>query len=104
MKINRFLLFLFLLCLFANFAYSQSGPAKGRGRVRGTVKDQSGQPIEGVIVHFEQKSLGAEFDVKTDKKGQWTANGIAGGTWNIDFKKEGFGTKQISSDIATNEF
>jgi tetratricopeptide (TPR) repeat protein len=100
MKIRSFLLILIIASLFAGMdANAQSGAAKGRGRVKGKLTDQDGKPIADAIVRFTSERLQASFEVKTDAKGEWVANGIAGGNWNIDFVKDGYETKQISNQI-----
>ncbi len=100
MKIRSFLLVLIIASLFAaTDANAQSGAAKGRGRVKGTVTDQDGKPVGDVTVRFTSDRLQASFEVKSNEKGEWVANGIAGGNWNIDFVKDGYETKQISYAI-----
>jgi len=98
---KRFELFLiFFLTVFTlSLAHAQSGPARGKGRIKGNVSDPSGKPIVGVQVQFANPALGANFELKTDAKGEWVAGGVAGGQWNVDFVKEGYGTKKISAAV-----
>jgi tetratricopeptide (TPR) repeat protein len=78
---------------------AQTGAAKGRGRLKGTVTDENGKPIPDVTVKFSMARLETSFEVKSNDKGEWVANGVTGGNWNIDVMKEGYETKAISYQI-----
>ncbi len=105
MKIRSLVLVLMMVSLFLGAdAMAQSGAAKGRGRVKGSLTDQDGKPIADATVKFSSERLQTSFEVKTDDKGEWVANGIAGGGWNIDFTKEGYETKQISYQIQQSAY
>lgn len=79
---------------------AQTGAAKGKGRVKGTVTDTQGKPIEGATVRFISDRLGTSFEVKTDAKGGWVVSGVAGGPWNIDFIKDGYKERRISTSMS----
>ncbi len=83
---------------------AQSGAAKGKGRIKGTVTDPDGKPIPGVTVKFHSDDLQTGFEVTTNDKGDWTVNGIKGGMWNIDFIKEGYKQKNITNQITELSF
>jgi len=105
MKIRSFLLVLIIASLFSGMdANAQSGAAKGKGRVKGSVTDQDGKPLADVTVKFSNERLQASFEVKSNEKGEWVANGIAGGNWGIDFIKEGYESKQISYPIQQSAY
>src|ERR1051325_8969553 len=89
-----------LLCIVAFNLYAQSGAARGKARVRGTVTDEQKKPIEGVTVKFHSDNFQTDFELKTNAKGEWVAAAIAGGTWNIDFLKEGYKSKSISFPVS----
>ena len=87
---------LLTFCLF-----SQSG-ALGKGKLKGVVYDEAtGQPLEGVTVKLYSVRAQAYFlpSPKTDKEGRWKAIYIRGGSWNIDFEKEGYETKKGSCSV-----
>jgi tetratricopeptide (TPR) repeat protein len=77
-----------------------TGAAKGHGRVKGVVSDAEGKPLEEVVVHFSSERLNTNFELRTDKKGEWVAAGIAGGEWNLDFTKEGYIPKSITTSFS----
>jgi tetratricopeptide (TPR) repeat protein len=78
-------------------AFAQS---RGSGHVHGTVKDESGQPVEGVQVKAVKQGEKDVFTDKTNKKGEWSINGIAGGQWNLDFVKAGYETRSITAPVS----
>ncbi len=63
----------------------------GRGRAQGVVKDEEGNPIEGVSVTLRMGDLpdGPEA-VATNDKGRWAAGGLAGGDWTALIEKQGY--------------
>ncbi len=94
-------LWLALLVLMAQaFVYSQG--YKGKGRVRGMVTDQEGNPLEGVTVKLYCVRGASGFEVTTDSEGIWRANYIRNGPYDIDFEKIGYMSKKINVNI--NEF
>lgn len=86
-----------VFCAGVHFVNAQAW--RGHGRVTGKVTDTKKTPLEGVTVKFNSPKLGASTEVKTNKKGEWTINGIHGGEWNVDFVKEGFQTKAMSANL-----
>lgn len=72
------------------------------GRVGGFVLDEDRNPIEGVTVKAmlpSSQNRGPE-DTLSKKDGEWGVGGISGGTWAIDFSKEGYETRNISIGIS----
>jgi tetratricopeptide (TPR) repeat protein len=76
------------------------GQTRGMGRISGKVTDESGKPIEGVVVRGTLAAGGQPVTTKTNNKGDWALGGIAPGTWSIDFEKEGWETRSISMPVA----
>jgi tetratricopeptide (TPR) repeat protein len=72
---------------------------RGQGRMAGKVNEEGGQPIEGVVVKLFLPSGNGGFDVKTNKKGEWSAGGISSGAWQVDFIKAGFETRRVTVDV-----
>jgi tetratricopeptide (TPR) repeat protein len=83
----------------ADLAFAQEW--RGMGRVAGKVVDETKKPIEGVMVKATLPTAGNRGPQgKSNSKGDWTIAGIAGGSWAIDFEKEGYETKSISVSIS----
>jgi hypothetical protein len=66
---------------------------KGMGRLNGKVTDESGAPVDGVVIRLRQGSGFVEG--KTDVKGAWVLVGVARGNWMVTFEKSGFPTKLV---------
>ncbi len=92
-KIVQSVLIFTVIVTLSSMVYAQAW--RGRGRVKGKVFDQDGNPIEGVVVKLWHVEKASGFEVKTNSKGEWHANFIRGGDWDIDFTKEGYAPKKI---------
>jgi tetratricopeptide (TPR) repeat protein len=84
-------------------AGAQAQAWRGTGRLAGKVIDDSGAPIQGVAVKLFLVGEQEGTTVKTNKKGEWAANGIAAGQWQIDFTKDGYLTRKISASLGFGE-
>ena len=63
--------------------------AQATGAVKGTVKDPSGKPIEGVTVELTSGESGKKYDLKTNNKGEYFSIGIVAGTYDFTLMKDG---------------
>jgi predicted Zn-dependent protease len=77
--------------------------SRGAGHMAGVVKDESGQPVEGVQVKAVKQGETDVFTDKTNKKGEWALNGLASGHWNLDFSKQGYETRSISVPFSESQ-
>lgn len=84
-------------CLFAEMSLAQG--YQGKGKIRGFVYDEKGQPLEKVKVKLFCLKASSGFTTETDKNGEWRALWIRGGKWNIDFEKFGYEPKKISVEV-----
>lgn len=88
----------FLILTLCTLSFPQGH--KGKGRVRGFVYDEEGNPLDGVKVKLFSVRGQAGFETETDSEGKWAAYWIRGGTWNIDFEKVGYEPKKISVEVS----
>ncbi|MFP4081307.1 MAG: tetratricopeptide repeat protein [Candidatus Aminicenantes bacterium] len=95
------LLFLVLSTLTTSILFSQG--YQGKGKIKGYVYDDEGNPVEGVRVKLYSLKADAGFTTTTDKNGEWKALWIRRGKWNIDFEKIGYEPKKISIKIYENK-
>jgi tetratricopeptide (TPR) repeat protein len=72
---------------------------RGQGRMAGKVTDEAGTPLDGVTVKLFLPTGNGGFDVKSNKKGEWSAGGISSGAWQVDFVKAGFETRRVTVDV-----
>jgi len=95
---KKFVFIIVLSLIMAGFTMAQD--YKGKGRVKGSVSDEEGNPIEGVKVKLFSVKAGQSFHVLTDAKGIWKASWIRNGPWNVDFEKIGYEIKKINMQIS----
>ena len=82
------IIFLFLFLLSTSLASAQEG--RGQGRISGTVKDESGNPVEGAEVVCESLEYDLSLKTKSDKKGKWAIIGLGRSYFRIAVSKEGY--------------
>lgn len=91
MKKNKtLLLFLtfFLIFSVTTAMFAQQG--RGTGRVRGTVHDTAGNPLEGVEIKAVHMKYGTTFTSTSNAKGAWAVAGLGTGHFRISAAKEGY--------------
>lgn len=88
---------LLVILLLASFALAQDWT--GQGRQVGYVYDEEGNPLEGVKVKLLFVKTQSGFETTTDKSGKWSAMGVNGGQWFIDFELAGYEPRKIVTDI-----
>jgi Tfp pilus assembly protein PilF len=86
-----------MMIFLASLAFPQS--YRGHGRLKGKVTDEEGKPLEGVKITLFSLKGQSGFDLTTNKDGEWFANYIRGGGWDIDFEKVGYEPRHISTNI-----
>lgn len=80
----------------------------GKGRLQGSVKDESGKPVQGAKVTLRKgtdrvdPATDGPAPITTDKHGKWSILGLAGGTWGILIEKEGYLLSEGQTPV--NEF
>jgi predicted Zn-dependent protease len=79
-----------LLLLFTLAATGALAQTRGEGRISGKVTDDNGQPLQDVQVKATMTGQPQPVQTKSNKKGEWTINSIAGGEWTLEFTKDGF--------------
>lgn len=95
-------IFIMIICL-AVLCYAQA--YRGKGKVKGIIKDEAGNPISNVSIKLYHVKSASSFETTSDQTGMWYAYWVRGGLWYIDFNKEGYLPKRISvtlQEITTN--
>jgi Tfp pilus assembly protein PilF len=90
-----------LLLVFTLAATGATAQVRGEGRVAGKVVDEKGQPLQDVQVKATKAGQTQPVQTKSNKKGEWAINGMAGGEWVIEFSKDGFDLQ--SGKVAVDE-
>jgi tetratricopeptide (TPR) repeat protein len=93
---NKLLVTLIVALFLAVSLGAQAG--QGRGRLNGTVLDQTGKPIANASITLEFQNAGKKFETTTDAKGKWALIGLGTGRANIIAVADGFlpNTVQVS--------
>jgi len=72
------------------------------GRVGGTVKDESGQPIKGATITAEnQNASPSSFTATTDDKGRFSIIGLKSGQWTFSAQAPGFAPESGKLNVQT---
>jgi len=101
MKEKRaFMLILLLAVCLVVPGFGQQG--RGRGRIRGTVTDGSGNPLAGVKVSAEHLTYGTKFESKTNKKGKWAIGGMGSGYFRVLAELEGY--EPFAVEVQVSQF
>jgi len=71
------------------------------GRLAGTVKDITGQPIKGATIRaVSPVAIPNEFTSTSDQKGQWAILGMRLGAWEVSAGAPGFESSAITVRVA----
>jgi len=99
---NIYVLFLVvgLIWMMAIDAPAQQG--RGKGRVKGTVVDEEGNPLEGVQITGQHLKFNTMFEGETDEKGKWAIAGLGTGLFRFTATKEGY--EPAYRDVQVSQF
>jgi hypothetical protein len=92
------------LCLATLVIVSMAGMAfaqKDMGSILGTVKDSSGAMVPGAKVTITDVDRGTSFETTTNMSGEYAANPLRIGRYNISVEKQGF-RKQVVGPVEVN--
>jgi tetratricopeptide (TPR) repeat protein len=64
---------------------------RGKGRVRGTVTDEAGNPLKDVKITAQHLQYNTMFESKSDKNGNWAVAGLGTGYFRFVASMEGYG-------------
>jgi tetratricopeptide (TPR) repeat protein len=86
------------IVLVASCAWAQDW--KGNGRMSGKVVDEQGKPLEGVKVTATLPTVtGAVVEATTDKRGDWSIEGVADGSWQLTFEKDKYDSGKAGTEV-----
>jgi hypothetical protein len=78
---------------------SADAQIRGMGRIQGTVVDEGGAPLAGVVITAKLPGRAGDIGSKTDDKGVWYVGGMARGEWLVDFEKPGYGERHAKINL-----
>jgi predicted Zn-dependent protease len=91
-----------LVIVLSAFVTNTGAQTKGNGRITGKIVDDQGKPAQDVQVRAVKAGESLILEEKTNDKGEWTIQGMAGGKWTFEFHKEGFDPQRMEVQIAEN--
>ncbi len=90
MKRNKLLLIIVLIFVVVGCASVFSQEGRGKGRIKGVVVDENGEPLEGVEVVAQSLEYNRTLKTKTNKKGEWAILGMGTGMWRFIVRAKGY--------------
>jgi len=91
-------LFLILIVNLPNLIYAQAGT--GTGRVKGTVVDEKGNPVDEAKITASRQGSSRIFNATTNNKGQWSILGLTSGIWSFTVEKDGYLPDKTTANIS----
>lgn len=85
---KKFLVNLIIMVFLAVSLYAQAG--QGRGRLSGTVVDQTGKPVANATISLEFENSGKKMDTISNQKGEWAMIGLGTGRANLMAIADGY--------------
>ena len=85
---------LFVCTFLTTLAIALPAVAQG-GNIVGTVKDEKGQPVEGVKISIDSQASGRHSETTTDKKGEFIQLGLTAGEYKVTATKDKLGAGQL---------
>ena len=82
---------------------SAASAQTGEARIGGKVVDEQKKPVQDVAVRAELAGQTPPRQAKTNNRGEWSINNIAGGMWEIEFSKPGFAPQRITLDLQPDQ-
>jgi len=95
LNLSIFILFLVFCTVLVTFAQEHMGT----GRINGTVVDEGGQPMEGVLIVVESMEYKTKLQGYSDKKGNFAVAGLGTGKWRITATKEGYNSSYLDMNV-----
>jgi tetratricopeptide (TPR) repeat protein len=71
----------------------------GKGRISGSVLDESGGPVEDALISVESLSTETKLQGKSDKKGHFAVAGMGTGMYRITASKQGYASSFINMNV-----
>ena len=95
LNLSTFILFFVFCTVLVTFTQEH----RGKGRINGTVVDEKGQPLEGVVIVVESLRSRAKLQGYSNKKGHFAVAGMGSGQWRITATKEGYNSSYVDMNV-----
>src|SRR5437588_9244645 len=79
---------------------ASSAAAQTTAMVKGLVRDDKGQPVDGAKITIEfTEGVNRKQETKTNKKGEFVQIGLQSGTYKVTAEKEGVGSQSFDARV-----
>jgi tetratricopeptide (TPR) repeat protein len=98
---NRYLNFCIFTLFFVSWVALAASAQEhmGKGRINGTVVDENGQPLEGVLIVVESLEYESKLEGRSDRKGRFAVAGMGTGRYRITATKEGYQSSYLDMNV-----
>lgn len=72
----------------------------GKGRISGTVTDETGQALEDVLIVVESYKTKKKLEGLSDKKGHFAVAGMGSGFWRVTATKKGYSSSYVDMNVS----
>ena len=94
---------LLVFALFATLAIAIPVAAQSTGMVKGVVKDDKGQPVDGAKVIVEMTGgTGRRFETKSNRKGEFIQIGLNTGAYKVTAEKDKLASAPSTVNVRAN--
>lgn len=94
---------LFTVAFIASLIAAVPAFAQSTGMVKGVVKDDKGQPVDGANIIIEMNGgTGRKFETKSNKKGEYIQIGLASGSYKVTAEKDKLGSAPVTVAVRAN--
>jgi tetratricopeptide (TPR) repeat protein len=89
------------MLLLALAIVAMSAPVFAQGGVlRGVIRDEAGQPVEGATVIITQTGTGRKYEVKTNRNGEYLQVGLSTGAYTVLAQKDKLASSASKASVS----
>ncbi|MBN1224752.1 MAG: tetratricopeptide repeat protein [Candidatus Aminicenantes bacterium] len=97
---NIYVIILVFLLIWGAALDASAQQGRGKGRIKGTVVDEAGNPLAGVKIVAQHLKFNTLFEGKSDEKGKWAIAGLGTGAFRITASMEGFESTYQETNVS----
>jgi tetratricopeptide (TPR) repeat protein len=88
------------VCAAVALGLALPAAAQTTGMIKGVVRDDKGQPVDGAKVTIEfSEGVNRKQETKTNKRGEFVQIGLQSGTYHVTAEKEGIGSQAFDARV-----
>ena len=95
-------LLMLIVPLVVALAIAVPAAAQG-GQIRGRILDAEGEGVDGANITIEEQGTGRQWNVKSDRRGEFTQIGLRSGTYMLTASKDGVGAASGTTQVSMSQ-